>query len=154
MAVLPYYQKQGIGTLLLKNGLHTLTKTGNHPVFVLGHSNYYPKHGFVPASQKGFQTCYQIIETGMIKATKKYGDITIEFNPQFSTFEGHLFVFAFPKQLFKTIMKQLKLENKMNLIEFFTQENSVEDITKAISNGKVPFISTSEIRRPLKELIK
>ncbi|MCW4021734.1 MAG: N-acetyltransferase [Candidatus Bathyarchaeota archaeon] len=62
LAVLPDYQNQGIGTQLLKNGLEQLTKTGNHLVFVLGHPNYYPKLGFIPATKQGFQTPYPIPE--------------------------------------------------------------------------------------------
>ena len=62
LAVLPDYQNQGIGTHLLKKGLEQLTKTGNHLVFVLGHPNYYPKHGFIPATKQGYQTPYPLAQ--------------------------------------------------------------------------------------------
>ena len=62
LAVLPDSQNQGIGTQLLKNGLEQLTKTGNHMVFVLGHPNYYTKHGFVSATKQGYQTPYPLAE--------------------------------------------------------------------------------------------
>ncbi len=62
LAVMPDYQNQGIGTNLLKKGLQLLTESGNHLVFVLGHPNYYPKHGFVPATKQGYQTPYPIPE--------------------------------------------------------------------------------------------
>ena len=48
----------------------------------------------------------------MIKVTKKYGGTVIEFSPRFSTFEGHLFVFAFPKKLLKHILSEIGLEAK------------------------------------------
>jgi putative acetyltransferase len=62
LAILPDYQKQGIGTQLLENGLQKLTETGNNLVFVLGHPNYYPKLGFVPATKQGFHTPYPLTE--------------------------------------------------------------------------------------------
>jgi hypothetical protein len=89
----------------------------------------------------------KIIEEDMIKLTERYGGNIIEFNPRFSTFEGHLFVFAFPKKLLKQILSEIGLEDKEELIESFTREKSTdEEIKKAISEGKIPFISTSEIR--------
>jgi hypothetical protein len=90
----------------------------------------------------------KIVETGMMRVSQKYGGKVIEFNPQFSTFEGHLFVFAFPKKLLKEILRELNLEDKEELIEAFTLKSSVEDLEKAISEGNIPFISTSEIRSP------
>lgn len=92
----------------------------------------------------------KIIETGMIKTEEKYGGTVIEFNPHFSTFEGHLFVFSFPRKLLKTILKELRLEEKEEAIQFFAQQRtSVKDLQEAIDEGKVPFVSSSEIRRPL-----
>jgi hypothetical protein len=91
----------------------------------------------------------KIVEEDMIKVTQKYGGNVIEFNPRFSTFEGHLFVFAFPKKLLKHILKEIDLEDKERLIELFTREKvSTEEIEQSISEGKIPFISTSEIRGP------
>ena len=53
MAVLPAYQRQGIGSLLVESGLRILG-TRNCPfVIVLGHTEYYPRFGFVPASRHG-----------------------------------------------------------------------------------------------------
>jgi len=91
----------------------------------------------------------KIVEADMIKVTQKYGGTVIEFSPRFSTFEGHLFVFAFPKKLLKHILSEIGLEGKEELIELFTREGgSAEDIKRSISEGKIPFISTSEIRGP------
>jgi hypothetical protein len=90
----------------------------------------------------------KIVETGMIKVTLKHGGKVIELNPHFSTFEGHLFVFSFPKKLLKEILREIGLEDKEHLIEYFTRGSSGEELKKAISEGKVPFVSTSEIRGP------
>jgi len=88
----------------------------------------------------------KIVETGMIKVKQKYGGKVIEFNPLFSTFEGHLFVFAFPKKLLKEILSEVNLGDKEDLVEFFTHESSDGELEKSVSEGKLPFIATSEIK--------
>jgi putative acetyltransferase len=49
MAVLPAFQKQGIGSQLIWHGLAKAKELGYKSVIVLGHEHYYPKFGFVPA---------------------------------------------------------------------------------------------------------
>lgn len=56
MAVLPDYQRQGIGSQLVESGLRILGKRNYPFVIVLGHADYYPRFGFVPASRHGL-TC-------------------------------------------------------------------------------------------------
>jgi hypothetical protein len=91
----------------------------------------------------------KIVEADMIKVNQKHGGKIIEFSPRFSTFEGHLFVFAFPKQLLGHILSEIGLEDEEELIQFFTREEcSEEDVKRTVSEGKIPFISTSEIRGP------
>jgi putative acetyltransferase len=53
MAVLPDKQRQGVGEALVTQGLQTLRDGGWHGVVVLGHPQYYPRFGFVPASRFG-----------------------------------------------------------------------------------------------------
>ncbi len=55
LAVIPEYQKQGIGGSLIGEGLAILEKEGVDLVFVLGHPSYYPLHGFKPAVSAGFE---------------------------------------------------------------------------------------------------
>lgn len=63
LAVKPDYQKQGIGGLLIIEGLKRLKEMGSEMVFVLGHTEYYPKFGFVPDAQKiGFSAPFPIPE--------------------------------------------------------------------------------------------
>ena len=50
MAVLPEHQKQGIGSLLVREGLEQCRGIGMRWIVVLGHADYYPRFGFVPAS--------------------------------------------------------------------------------------------------------
>lgn len=60
LAIIPKYQKQGIGGKLIKKGLELLSNSGGDLVFVLGHPKYYPRHGFTPASKLGFEAPYPI----------------------------------------------------------------------------------------------
>lgn len=54
LAVVPEAQKQGVGGELIRQGLPLLSKSGVDLVFVLGHPEYYPRHGFQPAGRLGF----------------------------------------------------------------------------------------------------
>jgi len=56
MAVLPEYQRQGIGSRLVEAGNRRLKATGWPFIVVLGHPEYYPRFGFKPASVRGV-TC-------------------------------------------------------------------------------------------------
>lgn len=60
MAVLPELQKQGIGSQLVKHGLEQCRQTGHDCVVVLGHAEYYPRFGFVPASRYGITCEYDV----------------------------------------------------------------------------------------------
>src|SRR5581483_1060517 len=46
LAVLPQYQRRGIGGLLIQDGLDLLRHRGERIVIVLGHPDYYPRFGF------------------------------------------------------------------------------------------------------------
>lgn len=60
LAVIPGFQKQGVGGRLIEHGLQTLSKSGVDLVFVLGHPGYYPRYGFQPAGVRGFAAPYPI----------------------------------------------------------------------------------------------
>ncbi|MEM9272760.1 MAG: N-acetyltransferase [Cyanobacteria bacterium P01_F01_bin.143] len=62
LAVVPDAQQQGIGGKLIEKGLQLLSQSGVDLVFVLGHPEYYPRHGFKPASRLGFDAPYAIAE--------------------------------------------------------------------------------------------
>ena len=49
MAVLPEFQKQGIGRELIKQGLESCYELGYDSVIVLGYPEYYPRFGFKQA---------------------------------------------------------------------------------------------------------
>lgn len=60
LAVIPKFQKQGIGGALIKEGIKRLSKMGVDLVFVVGHPEYYPRFGFTPALKLGFQPTYPL----------------------------------------------------------------------------------------------
>ena len=53
MAVRPEHQRRGIGGRLVEAGLAACRRSGHGLVFVLGHPEYYPRFGFVPAFEHG-----------------------------------------------------------------------------------------------------
>jgi predicted N-acetyltransferase YhbS len=60
LSVIPDRQRQGIGGQLIEEGLRLLSKSDVELVFVLGHPEYYPRHGFKPAGILGFEGPYPI----------------------------------------------------------------------------------------------
>lgn len=55
LSVLPEYQKQGIGTALIKEGHRLAEKLGYQYSLVLGSEKYYPRLGYLPARQLGIE---------------------------------------------------------------------------------------------------
>lgn len=55
MAVLPELQNQGIGSLLVKEGLRRIKETDCPFIIVIGHIEYYPRFGFERASKYGLK---------------------------------------------------------------------------------------------------
>ncbi|MDQ3010587.1 MAG: N-acetyltransferase, partial [Acidobacteriota bacterium] len=60
LAVLPERQNEGIGSLLVERGLKLCRETRHPFVIVLGHPEYYPRFGFVPASRFGVKSEYDV----------------------------------------------------------------------------------------------
>jgi len=55
MAVLPEFQRTGVGSALVRAGTEHLRRSGCPFVVVVGHPTYYPRFGFVPASKHGIR---------------------------------------------------------------------------------------------------
>jgi putative acetyltransferase len=51
MAVLPEFQRQGVGSGLVQAGIEILRESKCPFIIVLGHPEYYPRFGFEPASR-------------------------------------------------------------------------------------------------------
>lgn len=55
LAVLPEFQRQGIGTLLGRTSLDALRAAHCPFVIVVGHASYYPRFGFRPGAEHGLR---------------------------------------------------------------------------------------------------
>jgi putative acetyltransferase len=89
MAVLPSRQRQGIGSALVRTGLDECRRLGFGAVVVLGHADFYPRFGFVPASTFGLTSEYDVpddvflaIELSTDALRQRAG--TIRYHPAFA----------------------------------------------------------------------
>ncbi len=84
----------------------------------------------------------KLIEADMLR-TKPIGKgLVIEFSPIFSTVEGHLFVYAFPKGMLDAFIDALRLEDKRELIR---RVSTHEEAESAISMGLIPILLPYEL---------
>ncbi|KRG16774.1 MULTISPECIES: GNAT family N-acetyltransferase [Bacillaceae] len=60
VSVLPEYQNQGVGKLLISEALKKAKELRFHSVVVLGHPEYYPKFGFKKASTWGIKAPFEV----------------------------------------------------------------------------------------------
>lgn len=58
MAVLPAFQRAGVGSALVRAGLDACRTQGFEAVVVLGHPEYYPRFGFSAETAKRLRTPY------------------------------------------------------------------------------------------------
>jgi len=88
MAVLPSRQRQGIGTSLVRAGLHESVRLGFEAVVVLGHAGYYPRFGFQAASSLGLASEYNVPDDAFMALELRPGALhgysgTIRYHPSF-----------------------------------------------------------------------
>jgi len=55
MAVAPEFQGKGVGSKLVRAGLTACRRRGHGVIFVLGHTDFYPRFGFRSAAPLGFR---------------------------------------------------------------------------------------------------
>jgi putative acetyltransferase len=60
VSVLPEYQRRGIGSELIRTGIAMLRDRRCPFVIVLGHSEYYPRFGFEPASRYAIHSEWKV----------------------------------------------------------------------------------------------
>ena len=58
IAVLPRWQRRGVGAALIKAGFQAVNDAGIGLLFLVGHTDYYPRFGFQPALPLGFTSDY------------------------------------------------------------------------------------------------
>lgn len=90
LAILPDYQHQGKGSLLLNYGLEQCRKLSYHAIVVLGHPDYYHRFGFISAKEKGFSCEYDVPDDVFMILELRQGILknirgTIAYHPAFNT---------------------------------------------------------------------
>ena len=73
VAVLPKYQGQGIGSQLILKGMNRAKSLDFQSVIVLGHSEYYPRFGFVPASTYSITAPFEVPNEAFMACELKRG---------------------------------------------------------------------------------
>lgn len=89
MAVLPAYQRKGIGSQMVRAGLEECSRLGYEIVVVLGHPDYYPRFGFAPAMPKGISCEFEVPEEAWMMLELREGALAgrrgkVRFQPEFS----------------------------------------------------------------------
>ncbi|MBD1887239.1 GNAT family N-acetyltransferase [Microcoleus vaginatus] len=92
VAVLPEYQRQGIGTLLIQHGLEECRRSGFQAVVVLGHPDFYSRFGFIPASRKSLKSEYDVPDEAFMVLELESGTLqdcsgTVKYRSEFSLCE-------------------------------------------------------------------
>jgi len=62
LAVLSQFQRRGVGSALMRRSLERCREMGHDAIVVVGHAEYYPKFGFLPASRYGLRCEYDVPE--------------------------------------------------------------------------------------------
>lgn len=91
LAVLPEWQKRGIGSRLTEAGLELCRQHKADCVVVLGHSAYYPRFGFGPASRYSVRCEYDVPDEVFMLIELRAGALqafigTAKYQPEFADF--------------------------------------------------------------------
>ena len=88
IAILPAYQRKGIGSRLIRAGHKECRHLGHEIIVVLGHPNYYPRFGFIPAKSKGVTCEFEAPDEAWMVLELREGALagrqgTVRFQPEF-----------------------------------------------------------------------
>lgn len=75
IAVTPHHQRKGIGSALVHAGLRRCRELHCKAVVVVGHPQYYPRFGFVPASRWGIRSEYDVPDDVFMLAELEPGSL-------------------------------------------------------------------------------
>jgi putative acetyltransferase len=89
MAVLPEYQRQGIGSQLVQAGIEALKQAECPFIILVGHPTYYPRFGFEPAKQYGIKSEWEVPDEAfmvlVLDEQQKDGlSGVVKYRPEFS----------------------------------------------------------------------
>ncbi|MFC1909135.1 GNAT family N-acetyltransferase [Chloroflexota bacterium] len=89
MAILPSYQRKGVGSQLVHAGLQECKCLGHEIVVVLGHPDYYLRFGFVPTSTYGIKCEYDVPDEAFMVLELSKGVLSgrsgvVKYQPEFS----------------------------------------------------------------------
>ena len=89
MGVLPEYQRQGIGSQLVQEGLRECQRIGHDIVVLVGHPEYYPRFGFKTAKPRGLRCEYDVPDEAFMVAELRPGALegirgAVKYNPEFN----------------------------------------------------------------------
>lgn len=92
VAILPDYQRQGIGSQLIRHSLKACAQAGCQAIVVLGYPDYYPKFGFIPAKTKGLTCEYKVPDEVFMVLELELGALagchgTVKYQPEFGELE-------------------------------------------------------------------
>ncbi len=89
VSVLPEYQNEGIGSILIVESIIIAKEMGYKSIVVLGHDKYYPRFGFKPASKWGIKAPFDVPDTNFMALELEEGGL-----------EGISGIVVYPKEFF------------------------------------------------------
>lgn len=90
LGVLPQFQRQGIGSALVRHGLEALKRKNYAAVVVLGHPVFYLRFGFAPSVAYGIKSQYNVPDDVFMVAELVPGALngksgTVVYAPEFNS---------------------------------------------------------------------
>jgi putative acetyltransferase len=84
----PACQRKGISSQLVRAGLEECRHLGHEIVVLVGHPDYYPRFGFVPARSKGIECEFEVPDEAWMLLELREGALssrrgTVSFQPEF-----------------------------------------------------------------------